>query len=481
MTAETRPSTARGTLWLGAVNLIGKSCQMVLTFALAAFLAPGDLGLIALAVSVVTIGQVVQSMGVFDVIARTQGDPDRMAGTVLTLSVGLGGALAVVAFAGAEWIAAGLGAPHAAPLVRIVVLSLPFTALAGVQMGVMHRALEFHRRALPDIGSAVLGAGIAISLAAAGSGPYSLPLGLLISAIAQPLLAVVAGVRVRPCWDRRAAAEAIRWVRVVGPGAVVAILLLNVGYVMIGNSGSETVGVYALAFRIALVPYLVVTLVLSSVAFPLYTRMMREGSHGELPGAVLRLTHLTVITAGGLYLVIALLAPHVVVIDAHWAPSAGALVLLCVYGVADSLMQPWYSALRAAGHPRWFLILQSVQLLALVVLLAALVPGGAQGAATAHLAAAWLIVPVLWMVMRKAGLAPRASAVVRVLRGPIIAAVVCWLAHVVIVRTPLLADPGNLVGAVVEGLVLVCVYGGVLYLLDDITREHLRRLYRARR
>jgi peptidoglycan biosynthesis protein MviN/MurJ (putative lipid II flippase) len=149
--------------------------------------------------------------------------------------------------------------------------------------------------------------------------------------------------------------------------------------------------------------------------------------------------------------------------------------------VADSLMQPWYSALRAAGQPRWFLILQSAQLLALVLLLIAFIPAGAGGAATAHLVAAWLIVPVLWIIMRRAGLAPRASAVVRVLRGPVTAAVVCWLAHVVIVETPLLADPGSMIGAVVEGLVLVFVYGGALYLLDGFTREHVRQLLRARR
>jgi PST family polysaccharide transporter len=164
----------RGTLWLGLVNLLSKGSQVVVTLVLAATLTEGGLGSVALAIAVVNIGQVIQAMGVYDVISRTGRDPDRLAGTVLTVSVVTGCVLAAVLVAAAAPVAALLGAPDAAPLVRLAAVSLPFTAAGGVQMAVMHRRLDFRRRLLPDAGSAVLGAVVTTVLGAATVGVYSL-------------------------------------------------------------------------------------------------------------------------------------------------------------------------------------------------------------------------------------------------------------------------------------------------------------------
>ncbi|MBY8853066.1 oligosaccharide flippase family protein, partial [Saccharothrix sp. MB29] len=121
----------RGSLWLFLVNLVGKGSQMAVTLVLAAFLTSEGLGLVALAVALVNIGQVVQSMGVYDVVSRTGLDPRRVAGTLLVLSAGTGLVLAVGLVLAADAVADVLDAP-VAPLVRPAALSLPFSAVAGV-------------------------------------------------------------------------------------------------------------------------------------------------------------------------------------------------------------------------------------------------------------------------------------------------------------------------------------------------------------
>ena len=82
---------------------------MPVTLVLAALLTEGQLGAVALAVALVNLGQVVQSIGVYDVIGRTARDPRRMAGTVLTLRVGAGLVLAVVLVAAAGPLTVLLG------------------------------------------------------------------------------------------------------------------------------------------------------------------------------------------------------------------------------------------------------------------------------------------------------------------------------------------------------------------------------------
>lgn len=464
MTNRVGERAVRGSLWLFAVNVVSKGCQVAVTLVLAALLTEDGLGTVSLVVSLVNIGQVVQSAGVYDVISRTGRDPRVLAGTVLTLSAGGGLALTAVLLLAAEPLGAELGAPVG--LLRIAALSLPFSAIGGVQMALMHRDLDFRRRMLPDAGGMVLGALVTTTLAALGFGPLSMAVGLLCTAVAQPVLAVVAGVRLRPGWDRGAATEALRWTAVVGPGAVVATLLINVDYLAIGRVlGPSAVGVYSLAFRIAWMPYILVAVVLGGVLFPVCAEMVRSGQ--SVSGAVLRFTKATLLVTGCLYTVAALLADRVVLFGQRWAPAAVVLVALCAYGFGLGLLHTWYQVVRAGGHARWYLALEVAHLIALLTALALTTRHGVLAVAVAQAVIVWLLVPVTWWVLARHGLAFRLRELGRAVAGVAGAGACCWLA------ARLLPSGGGVAGAVFAGLVLLGVYAAVAV---PFNREAVREL-----
>ncbi|MDU0290952.1 oligosaccharide flippase family protein [Saccharothrix longispora] len=458
----------RGSLWLFLVNLVGKGSQMAVTLVLAAFLTSEGLGLVALAVALVNIGQVVQSMGVYDVVSRTGLDPRRVAGTLLVLSAGTGLVLAVGLVLAADAVADVLDAP-VAPLVRPAALSLPFSAVAGVQMGLLHRELDFRRRLLPDAGSAVLGAAVTIALAAAGAGPHSLVVGLLCTAVAQPVLGVVVGVRVRPLWDAAAAREALAWIAVVGPGALVAVLLINLDYLAVARVlGAEAVGVYSLAYRIAWVPYILVAVVLGGVLLPLCARYLREGR--DLSEVVGRFTLAVLVLTGGLYVVTAVLADRVVVFGDRWSGAALPLALLCLYGLGIGLLHVWYQVLKAAGHARRYLALEVTHLGVLVTGLVLFTRYGVVAVALVQAVSAWALVPVTWRALARRGLAPPTRSVLRGAAGVLAAAGCC--AVVALAAGDVFGPPGSVPGVLVEGVLLVAVCGAVVVLTN---REVLRR------
>ncbi|WP_447009258.1 oligosaccharide flippase family protein [Saccharothrix hoggarensis] len=462
----------RGSLWLFLVNVVSKGSQMGVTLVLAAFLTEEGLGLVALAVALVNIGQVVQSMGVYDVVSRTDRDPRRVAGTLLTLSAGTGLALALGLVLAADGIAHALDAPSVAPLVRWAALSLPFSAVAGVQMGLLHRDLDFRRRLLPDAGGAVLGAAVTIALAAGGVGPLSLVVGLLCTAVAQPVLGVVVGVRVRPGWDAGAAAEAVRWIALVGPGALVAVLLINLDYLALGRAhGPEAVGVYSLAYRIAWVPYILVAVVLGGVLLPLCARLIRDG--GELSEVVGRATTAVLVVTGGLYAVTAAMSDRVVVFGGRWAGAATPLALLCLYGLGISLLHVWYQVLKAAGHARRYLALEATHLVLLVGGLLAFTSHGVVAVAAVQVAAAWLLVPWTWLALARRGLSPPLGALRGGVVGVVVAAGCC--AAVAFLAGDVFGPPGSVVGAMTEGVVLTVVCGVVVVAAN---REALREVRR---
>jgi O-antigen/teichoic acid export membrane protein len=469
----------RGTLWLGLVSLVSKGSQIVVTLVLAAFLTEGAFGAVALAVALVNIGQVVQSMGVYDVISRADDDPHRVAGTVLTLSVAVGIVLAAILVLAAEPVAALLGAPQAAPLVRLAALSLPFSAVGGVQMGLLHRDLDFRRRLLPDAGSAVLGAGVTVVLATHGAGPYALVIGLLCTAVGQPLLGVLVGVRPRPGWDPAHAGRAIRWIAVVGPAAVVVVVQVNVDYLAIGHVlGPDAVGVYSLAYRIAWMPYIMVAIVLGAVAFPVCTSLLRAGRRAELPLVAGRFTRAVLVFTGGLYLVTALLADRLVLLGEHWAPAAAVLVPLCAYGLAISVLQTWYQVIKAAGQARRYLILEVTHLITLMAALGLSTRHGIVAVAVTQAVVAWLLVGLTWRVLTRLRLTVPPAELARMAAGVLGAAAGC--AAVALALAGFVRPPTSIFGVLAEGLVLVLSYaGGALFTQRDAARE-LRMLRRRR-
>jgi PST family polysaccharide transporter len=472
-------AASRGAVWLGLVNLLSKGSQVLVTLALGVFLTAAELGAVTVTVALVNLALVVQAAGVYDVIARTAEEPRRFAGTVVTLSVGLGVLLAGLAALLAPRLAALAGAPSATDLLRVAVLSLPFTALAGVQMAYLHRGLDFRRRLVPDAGSALAGAGVTVAGAAAGLGEWSLVAGLVTTAVLAPLLGVAVGIRLRPRWSRAHARETARWAAVTGPGAVLGLVLLNLDYVVVSRVlGEAATGVYSFAFRIAFVPYVMGAVVLGGVAFPLYTRLMASGGETAVAPAVVRFVHVVAATTGGAYLALALLADRVVVVDPRWAGSAPVLRVLTAYGFLLGLVLMGHEALRASGRPGVYLRAQVVHVVVLLAAAVTLVRSGIVAVAWAQVGAVAVAAAVVGVMLARAGVL--GAGLGRALLLPAAAAALVAAAHAAAGRAGLLPPVDSLAGGVVVGVLVLLAYGGALAVLDRPLVRDLRAAAAAR-
>ncbi len=472
---------ARGTAWLGLVNLLSKGSQILVTLALGAYLTRSQLGAVTIAVVLVNLGQTLQTMGVYDVISRTGHEVRAFTGSVATLSVLVAVGASLLLLVGGGVLAGVIGAPSAAWPIRVAGLGLPFTAYAGVQMAFLHRQLDFRRRLLPDAGSALTGAAVTVVGAATGAGPWSLVAGILTTALLAPVLGLAVGVRIPLRWNAVHVREALRWVRVVGPAAVLGVLLLNIDYVVVTRAlGEEANGLYSYAYRFAFVPYIMIAVVISGVAFPVYSRLVKRPGAAERPGETLepaftRVIHGLLAATTGLYLLLALLAPRIVVIDQRWAPSAPVLTVLCGYGLLLGLILAGYDALRAAGRPGLYLRAQAVHVVLLLATSIVLVHrAGILGVAWAQVLAAGVVAVGVAVELGRAGVLRPGSA--RTLVGPATAATATLAAYGVAGRAGALPPTDSLPGLFVLGGVLAACYGGTLLLVDRGALRQLREV-----
>jgi O-antigen/teichoic acid export membrane protein len=140
--------------------------------------------------------------------------------------------------------------------------------------------------------------------------------------------------------------------------------LQNIDYVLVGRLlGPVALGYYTLAFRVAILPFLVVPYVLAGVSFPFYARMapdlerVREGFRSTLRLGMAA----TALLAGGLIF----LAPSLQVLGVQWRPSVATARALGLYVCLRSAAQFMTPLLAATGHPGtdaalracWFVLL----------------------------------------------------------------------------------------------------------------------------
>jgi O-antigen/teichoic acid export membrane protein len=476
VTDELSERARTGVLWLGFVNAATRGTQMVVTLALAAIFTESDLGLVALATSLVNTAMVVQSMGVNAVISRTERDEHVMAGTVLTMSLLPSIVLTLVGVVGSSQIARVFGAPAAAPLIATVAIGLPFMAIAWLQMALMNRGLDFRRRLLPDVGSAVVGAVVTVGLAVRGAGPMSVAIGFVVAAVLQPFFGLLVGVRVKPRWDRGAAGEALHWIANVGLGAIVYSVLINIDFPIVSRLlGPDALGLYSLAFRLGWLPYLLAGVVLASVAFPVYARLIREDRLVELTAAVARFTHVLLLVVGGMYVIIVLMSDHIVLLGERWAPAVPALMVLCAYGLGLSLLTLWYQTIIVSGRLRQYLCFETGHLALLVISLLIFTRYGITATALAQTAAVWTMVTAVWVTLLRARVAPPLPDLARAVLGFLVPAMVCGAVVVGARWADLEPDARSLLGSALELLVLVVCYVAVAASTNRSLLASLRR------
>lgn len=387
--SEASGRAARGVLWLGLGAGVSKAAQTIVLLVLAALLEPSAMGVLAIGALVMNVTSSVTDLGSSTALVYWRGDPGRAARSALTVALSL--ALALV---GATWVLApsladALSAgPDGAGVVRGLMLALPFLAVAGISQELMRRDLDFGRRVLPDILSAVVGAAVALALAFTGHGVYSLVVGQVVQAVVVMLLCWAMRRPVVPGWRLHDVRVLLSYGGNVAGSGILVLLMLNVDYLFVARQlGPDQLGQYSIAFRLAYMPVILGAVVIAGAAFPYLCRLDRD-SVGD---TVQRLVTAVVTVLLPIHLGILLLAPQLELLGTKWAPAVPALRWLAVYGLLLGVVRLLQTVMNAIGRPRDAFAISGLHLVLLVMLLAVTTERGIDWVGGAQVAAALIV------------------------------------------------------------------------------------------
>lgn len=379
-------AAAGGVAWQGSSYLLGKLLVLATTAALARLLAPADFGVVGLALVFIAYADGITDLGVAEALVYLPAS-ERTRDAALVLSLVTSGILCLAGVLAAPAVGAFFHRPDAAPMVRVLALSLLVSGSAEVPDALLRRGFAFRQRFGADLGRVLVQGAASVALAASGAGPWSIVGGYLAGGIVWSAVAwSLAGYRPGRGWwrvRREVAGPLLAYGAPAAANVLLLSLVFDVDYLIVGRRlGPSALGFYTLAFRLPEMAIINVFVVLSAVSFPLFSRARQD------PGR-LRRAYLTVVRLESTYgvaagAVLAVTAPLVVSVlfGGRWQRSVGPLEALALYAAFRSLGMGAVDAYKGTGRPR-------VALLLALVRLAVVVPALLVGARFGIVGVAW--------------------------------------------------------------------------------------------
>jgi O-antigen/teichoic acid export membrane protein len=468
----------RGVSWTMLAYAATRVITLLTTLVLARLLAPADFGLFAMATLAMELLSVFSGLWLGAALILRRDMDARAQGTVLTLLVVAGAALALLLVALAPALAAFFGEPRIAGIVALLAAVLLISGVGWFYETVLQRELAFRRRFACQVARAAAFSLVALSLAAFGAGVWSLIAGYVAGHVANiAALLALTPYRVRPAFDRREARRIVASGRGFLWQDLSGFLSENADYLAVGRMlGPSQLGFYAMAFRQASLPHYAIAEPVGKVTFPAFARM-RAGGEDVRPAFLVALRMVALATCpAGVILSAAAVPFTLALLGEDWRPMAAPLAVLGVWAVMRPLQVTVGNLLNSLGRAE---VYGRVSMLSLGPLVAATFAAAAAGGITA---VAWVLLAHMTVTFgvlvvaaaRAAGLPVRALAAALWPFAP--ASGAAWLVvHAIADAT---APPGIALAAAAAGCLVT--YVAVLGLIDPgLLRETLAAVRRA--
>ena len=385
-----RPTTAfKGAILSVGMRWTDRLVGLISMLVLARLLTPADFGLVAMAMVVVGLLDVLLDLGVSAALIQNESSDKLDFDTAWTLRLAQSSIAAVLIVVGAPWAADYYHDPRIVDIMRVIAISVFVGGFENIGIVSFQKNMEFGRDFQFFLSKKLFGTVFTIAAALAFRSYWALVLGSLVSRLAgvglsyrmhdfRPHLSLA---RLSRIWSFS------QWNLLKSTAAYMSARVDR--FVLGRRVDASVVGAYSMADEIASMPTTELLAPLGRVMFPAFVRA--KGDPPELCRVVLLAFSVQAMVGIPAGVGVALVANEAVpiLLGRHWLAAIPFMQILGLVGVATALIHSSYYMLMTLGRMRTLAIFQCCQFLALVVLLFGVFPhSGGQGAAMSRLAVA---------------------------------------------------------------------------------------------
>ena len=397
-------------LSMSGLSLYRNAVQFGLNIAVAAFVLPGDYGLVVFTTPFLVLIAMLTDLGMTSAITRAPRLTREEAGAAFAATTLGGGSCAVLLTLVAWPLERWLAMPGLAPVMAAMAGGVLLSVAAATPRALMERELRYGRIAWIEASAIAVSAAAALAIAWHGGGVWAL---VIYNLGVQGIRAATFG------WESRRALSPNLHFRALGPllsfggwvlaGNILNFFARNSDNLLIGGMlGAGAVGVYGLSYQFMLAPLMAITWPTSGI---LLATLRDEDQRGHRAQAtvesVLAATALAVIPAM-LFLTFGLGWPVAALLSPRWAAVPSIVAWLAPAGALRAIASYNGALLMAAGRARAQFMLTVVNSAVLVATFVVALPFGLMALVRAYTGAITLLsLAFLVMIVALTGLSTR--------------------------------------------------------------------------
>ena len=263
-------------------NAIGRLSAQLVTWAITLLvmrmLAPADYGLMGLAMMMTGFFALFNDLGATPALIQKREIDNSLIRNVYGLLLLSNCILYIIIFAGAPYFAAFFNQPQLIDVVRVCGIILPIGALAAIPSALLQRELRFKSISLVDLASTITGSATTLLLAYSGFGVWSLVFGICVTRVlATIILLKLTSFRLLPGFDFIGLRSVLSFGTKMSAAQIVWYIGGNIDGFLIGRIlGNDALGLYSVAYNLAMLPANKIMSLSNQIAFAAYSRIQDD-------------------------------------------------------------------------------------------------------------------------------------------------------------------------------------------------------------
>lgn len=377
---------AKGAAWMMGFKLLDKSVGLISTLVLARVLTPSDFGLVAMAMAVVALLELMGAFGFDSALIQRQNTDRRHFDTAWTFNVIFGICIATLLLL----LALPAAGFYREPRLELMLPALAVGALIGgfenIGTVAFRKELDFGKEFRFLLVKRLAGFAVTVTLALVFRSFWA----LIAGTVTGKLMAVFISYRLHPYRPRltlAARADLLHFSKWIFISNLIQFLHSRSTDFVLGRTvGSHGLGVYNIATEIAAMPSTELIAPLNRAVYPAYSRLAanREQLRERFLEVFGIICLIAVPVSVGLYCVADLVV--VVLLGAQWNEAVPIMQVAGLSGLVGALQGNMYLVILAMGRPKANTILSAgILLVSLPVVIYASLQYGVIGAAYAQL------------------------------------------------------------------------------------------------
>jgi len=327
-----RTLAMKSAAWYGATRLWGQLISWIVTLLLARLLLPQDYGLFAMALSVLTLLELLQEFGLGTALVQRQNLTREQINTVFWVVAAASLVLTAGTFLAAGAISEIYGEPALAWPLRMLSLTFLLNNLGMVPYSLLTKAINLRHRSIAEACATSTSALVALTLAWMGWGVAALVLGHLArSVVGCVLLTVFAGWWPGLSVSRGGVSSLFGFgLKMAGSHLVGAGSTALGTFIMARMLSSAAVGLYSMAESLTDAPNRLSTAVINQISLPVFARL--QDDRESLAAHFLKISKVLAIISLPTQIGLALVAPDLIplLLSPNWSPMIVPFQILCL-------------------------------------------------------------------------------------------------------------------------------------------------------